>query len=124
MRLREHFPQDAVKPFMRKSLPYEIIAAVSAMLGALILVSVYYPVLNPIQYEIDSHKDLPSVGYYIIMTPIPLAILWVSWKLNRKAQQLSERRSSRKTIRVMKFERPDWKRERAAGGRRGSAFGR
>jgi hypothetical protein len=88
MRLREHFPQDAVKPFMRKSLPYEIIAAVSAMLGALILVSVYYPVLNPIQYEIDSHEDLPSVGYYIIMTPIPLAILWVSWKLNRKAQQL------------------------------------
>lgn len=58
------------------------------MLGALILVAVYYPLLNPIQYEIDSHKDLPSVGYYIIMTPISLAILWASWKLNRKAQQL------------------------------------
>lgn len=89
-RLREHFLKIAVQPCMRKSLPYEIIAAVSAMLGALVLVSVYYPVLNPIQYKIDSHEDLPSVGHYIIMTPIPLAILWVSWKLNRKAQQLKQ----------------------------------
>jgi hypothetical protein len=84
----EHFHQNAVKPFMRKSLSYEIIAAVSAMLGVLILVAVYYPLLNPIQYRIDSHEDPPSVGYYMVMTPIPLAVLWASWKFNRKAQQL------------------------------------
>lgn len=73
---------------MRKSLPNEIIAAVSALLGALILVAVYYPILNPIQYEIDSKQDLPSAGHYLIVTPIPLAILWASWRFNRKAQQL------------------------------------
>jgi hypothetical protein len=73
---------------MRKSLPYEIFAAASAMMGSLILVAVYYPILNPIQYQIDSHDNLPSVGYYLIMTPIPLAILWVSWRFNKKAQQL------------------------------------
>jgi hypothetical protein len=92
-RLREHFRGDPVKSFMRKSLPYEIIAAVSAVLGALILVVVYYPLLNPIQYEIDSHQDLPSVGYYIFMTPIPLAILSASWYFNRKAQQLKREES-------------------------------
>jgi glycerol uptake facilitator-like aquaporin len=75
---------------MRKSLPYEIIAAASAMLGALILVWVYYPILNPIQYSIDSHQDLPSISYYIVMTPIPLAILWASSHFNKKAQQLKQ----------------------------------
>lgn len=60
------------------------------MVGSLILVAVYYPILNPIQYQIDSHDDLPSVDYYILTTPIPLAILWVSWRLNKKAQQLKK----------------------------------
>jgi len=73
---------------MKKSLPCEIIAAVLAMLGALILVAVYYPLLNPIQFKIDSHEELPSAGYCIFMTPIPLAILCGSWYFNRKAQQL------------------------------------
>jgi uncharacterized membrane protein YedE/YeeE len=73
---------------VKKSLPYEIIAVVLAMIGAIILVSVYYPLLNPVQFKIDSHQDTPSVGYFIFATPIPLLILSASWYFNRKAQHI------------------------------------
>jgi len=73
---------------MRKSLPYEIIAAVSAVVGAFILVAIYYPLLNPVQFKIDSHQESPSVWYYIFATPFPLVILAASWYFNRKAQRM------------------------------------
>ena len=46
------------------------------------------PVLNPGLTRIETHQELPSVGYYIVLTPIPLAVLLASWYFNRKAQQL------------------------------------
>jgi hypothetical protein len=73
---------------MRKSLPYEIIAAVSAIVGAGILVAVYFPLLNPGQYRIETHQEMPSVVYYIVATPIPLLILGAAWYCNRKAQRM------------------------------------
>ena len=73
---------------MRKSLPYEILAAISAIVGAFILVAVYYPLLNPVQFKIDSHQESPSVWHYIFATPIPLLILAASWYFNRKAQRM------------------------------------
>ena len=73
---------------MRKSLPYEILAAISAIAGAGILVAIYFPILNPGQYRIEAHRELPSVGYYIFATPFPLVILGAAWYWNRKAQRM------------------------------------
>jgi len=75
---------------VKKSLSYEIIAAVLAMTGAIILVFFYYPLLNPIQFKIDSHEDTPSIGYYIFVTPIPLLILFAVWRFNCKAQRIKK----------------------------------
>jgi uncharacterized membrane protein len=74
--------------FVKKPLLHEIIAALLAIFGAFLLVGVYMPVINPGQTRIETHQELPSVGYYIIMTPIPLAVLLASWYFNRKAQLL------------------------------------
>jgi hypothetical protein len=73
---------------MRKSLPYEILAAISAIVGAGLLVAIYFPILNPGQYRIEAHRELPSVGYYIFATPFPLVILGAAWYWNRKAQRM------------------------------------
>jgi hypothetical protein len=85
---------------MRKSLSYEIIAAVSAIFGAFLLVGIYMPLINPVQTKIETHQESPSVSYYIILTPIPLAVLSASWYFNRKAQRLK---------RDEKDEKPDQK---------------
>jgi len=50
---------------MKKSLAYEIAAAVSAIFGAFLLVGVYMPLFNPEQTRIETHRELPSVGYYL-----------------------------------------------------------
>lgn len=73
---------------MKKPLPYEIAATLLALFGAFLLVGLYMPVLNPGLTRIETHKELPSIGYYIVLTPIPLAVLLASWYFNRKAQQL------------------------------------
>jgi len=73
---------------LKKSLLYEIVAAVSAIFGAFLLVGVYMPVLNPVQTKLETHQELPSLVYYFVMTPIPLAVLSAAWYFNRKAQRL------------------------------------
>ena len=73
---------------MRKSLPYEILAAISAIVGAVVLVVIYFPILNPGQYRIETLHEVPSVAYYIIATPFPLLILGAAWYWNRKAQRM------------------------------------
>ncbi|MDB6067987.1 MAG: hypothetical protein JWR26_4195 [Pedosphaera sp.] len=73
---------------MKKSIPYEIIAAVSAMLGAVLLVFVYYPIINPIQFGIDNHQGTAPLARYILGTPVSLLILSGGWYFNRKAQKL------------------------------------
>jgi len=84
--------------FVKKPLPYEIAAALLALFGAFLLVCVYMPVINPGQTRIETHRELPSIGYYIVMTPIPLVVLLASWFFNRRAQQLKreEKRSEEK----------------------------
>src|SRR6266852_9870150 len=73
---------------MRKSVPFEIVGAVSAMLGAVLLVFTYYPVINPIRYRIDNHHEPAPVSRYILGTPVSLLILSGAWYFNRKAQKL------------------------------------
>lgn len=75
---------------MKKSLPYEIIAVLLAIFGVLLLVSVYMPLINPVQTKLDTHKDLPPLSYYFIFTPIPLAVLLASWYFNQKARRLKK----------------------------------
>jgi len=73
---------------MKRSLPYEIAAAITAVMGAFLLVFLYYPVINPGQYILDTGNKGEPFGYYLILTPIPLMILVAAWRLNRKAQSL------------------------------------
>jgi hypothetical protein len=73
---------------MKKSIPYEILAMTSAMVGAVLLVFTYYPVINPIQYRIDNHRETAPVSRYILGTPVSLLILSGAWYLNRKTQKL------------------------------------
>ncbi len=83
---------------MKRPLPYEVAAAILALFGAFVMVGVYMPVLNPGMTRITTHHKLPSVGYYIIMTPIPASILVASWFLNRKARAI--RRACEESPRV------------------------
>jgi len=56
--------------------------------GAFLLVGVCMPVLNPGLTRMATHRDPPSVGYYIAVTPIPVSILAASWLLNKKARAI------------------------------------
>lgn len=73
---------------MKKSAPYETVAAISAMLGAILLVFTYYPVINPIQYRLDNDKESASPSRYIFGTPASILILSGSWFFNLKARRL------------------------------------
>jgi len=76
---------------MKKFLLYEIAAAITALLGASILVCVYFPLLNPMMHRIETGHDSEPFSYYLLLTPIPLLILIASWCLNRTAQRLKEK---------------------------------
>jgi hypothetical protein len=73
---------------MRRSLPYEVLATVMALLGALLLVKVFVPLLNPGLYQVRSGRAGEPVGYYLVWAPIPLIILGFAWYLNIKGQRL------------------------------------
>jgi len=73
---------------MKKSIPYEIAAIITALVGAGILVCVYFPLLNPGMHKVETGHIGEPLGYYILLTPIPLVILIASWRLNRTAQKL------------------------------------
>lgn len=40
------------------------------------------PLINPEQSELEIRQELPAAGYYIVMTPIPVAILSAAWYFN------------------------------------------
>ena len=73
---------------MKKSVRFEILAATSMMVGAVLLVFVFYPNINPIQYRIDNHQQAAPMSRYILGTPISFLILAGAWYFNRKAQKL------------------------------------
>ena len=74
---------------MKKSLPFEIAAAVLAILGAFVLIGVLMPLINPEQTKLETHGQHFPLSYYLIATPIPLAILAAAWYLNSKATALT-----------------------------------
>lgn len=69
-------------------MPYEILATVSAMVGAVLLVFTYYPIINPTQYRIDNHRETAPESRYVLGTPVAFLILSGAWYLNRKTQKL------------------------------------
>jgi hypothetical protein len=67
------------------------------MLGAVLLVYVYLPLINPPLYRIDSQRDriasqqkTAPIGRYICGTPASLVILRGAWHFNRRAQRVKQ----------------------------------
>ncbi|HZR21693.1 MAG TPA: hypothetical protein VFE51_30705 [Verrucomicrobiae bacterium] len=79
---------------VKKSLPYEIAAAVLALVGAFILVAAYIPLLNPGMFKVETGRVGEPLGYYLVVTPFPVVILVASWLLNRKAQRIKHQEAS------------------------------
>jgi hypothetical protein len=75
---------------MKKSIPYEILTALTGMAGAILLVFTYYPIINPMQYRIDNDRETAPVSRFIIGTPVSLLILSGAWYFNRKTQNLKQ----------------------------------
>jgi len=73
---------------MKLSSKYESIAAVLALVGAVALVAVYYPILNPVQFSMDSGRDSVPLSRYILGTPGSIFMLAAAWYFNRKAMRL------------------------------------
>jgi hypothetical protein len=72
---------------------YEAAAALATLTGVIVLVAVYFPILNPGFYEISlHHQSLPSTIRYFLGTPVALLILVAGWYFNRKAGQLKKPR--------------------------------
>jgi hypothetical protein len=75
---------------VKRSSKYESVATVLALVGAVALVGVYYPIINRAQFSIDFGRDDMPVGWYIVGTPCALLILVVAWRLNRQAARLKQ----------------------------------
>jgi hypothetical protein len=83
---------------MRESSKYESIAAVLALTGAVTLVAVYFPILNPDVFEIQFHRKAMPIGWYISGTPMALAILVAAWRYDGKAAHLKNHESDRQHL--------------------------
>ena len=71
---------------MRRSTIYEAGAAVFAIVGAFLLVVVFFPILNPGFAAVRGFND--SMREMLVMSVVPLLLLFLAWKLNKKAQRL------------------------------------
>jgi hypothetical protein len=76
---------------MKKHQFYEAIGITLAMPGAVLLVAVFYPLINPIQYQLDSHGNHPPLSRYVIGTLISLLLVAAGWHYNRRAQKLKRK---------------------------------
>ena len=72
---------------LKKSTQYELIAAISVTLGAVLLAYTYYPILNPLQFQIDNPGS-GFIGRLVVGTPISLFILLFAWHFNLNARRL------------------------------------
>ena len=57
-------------------------------LGAVLLVVIWLPVINPAQYEMVSHQASPPLARYLVGMPVALLVLAGAWYFNRKARTL------------------------------------
>jgi len=89
----------AVQPIPMKASPtYASIAAILALVGALALVAVYYPMLNPEQFSLDSGQDSAPLGRYLFGTPASLFILAAAWHFNCQAMRKKQQEKEEKLV--------------------------
>jgi len=70
---------------------YDSAAVLLTAFGVLFLVGVYLPLLNPDTYEVSFHQqNLPSIGHYIVGTPIAMLILAIGWHFKRRSDRLKK----------------------------------
>ena len=73
---------------MKKSIPYELIAATLMMVGVVLLVFTFYPNINPTPSRMANRHETAPMSRYIFGTPVSLLILAAAWYFNRAAQRL------------------------------------
>jgi hypothetical protein len=78
---------------MKKSVLYEIAAVTLMMVGAVLLVFVFYPNINPTQYRLDNHRENAPISRYLVGTPVSILILIIAWCFNRRAANLRKERT-------------------------------
>jgi hypothetical protein len=73
---------------MKRSTIYEIVARVLALGGTLLFGFAIFPLVNPTQWRLNFGADyLPAV---VISLVVSVLIMWMAWRLSRKAQQLKQ----------------------------------
>jgi len=75
---------------MKKSLPYEIGAVVLGLAGAVVLVAVYLPLINPAFFQSKFGRDSMPTSFYIGGTAVAVAILGVAIALNSAARRMKK----------------------------------
>ena len=78
---------------MKRYHLFEAAGMLTALFGALALVSALSPVLNPARHKLETGRSGEPLSYYLTSIPIAALILSVAWFFNRKARRL--RRSER-----------------------------
>jgi lysylphosphatidylglycerol synthetase-like protein (DUF2156 family) len=73
---------------MKKSAIYEATAATLMVVGAILLVFVFYPHINPVQYRFDSGQESAPINHYIVGVPVSLLFLAGAIYFNRKARKI------------------------------------
>jgi len=71
---------------MRRSIIYEAGAAIFAIVGAFLLVFVFFPLLNPGAAAVRGINA--SLRDSLVLSVVSILLLILAWKLNKKAQQL------------------------------------
>jgi uncharacterized membrane protein len=73
----------------------EAISVLVAMLSIIILVSSYFPLINPSHYNVANQEMEFSFWRYIIGTTLFVVFLYISLKLNRKAISLRKNKDKK-----------------------------
>jgi AbiV family abortive infection protein len=74
-------------PKKRPSPVNERIAAVLVVLGAIVLVGVLYPIINPRQFRAETAGDGAQFAFQTVGIAVALVILAAAWQISRKAQR-------------------------------------
>jgi hypothetical protein len=75
---------------MKKSLPCEIGAVCFGLLGAVVLVGVNLPYLNPAYFQSKFGEERLPRPLYVGGTAVAVVLLAVAWLLTRTAQRLKK----------------------------------
>lgn len=73
---------------MKRHQVYEALGMITALLGALLLVVAFFPILNPGRHRLETGHSGEPLGYYLITVAIATLVLSAAWYFNRKAQRL------------------------------------